>query len=121
MSARILSVANQKGGVVKTTTAINLATALAISDKKRVLLVDMDPQANLTSGVGLKGQAAPAGTVYHALTGEVENAEAFVVATAIDNLSLIPADRNLTGAEVELVSLPGREHRMQSLLRPLRE
>jgi chromosome partitioning protein len=121
MSARILAVANQKGGVGKTTTAINLATALAVSDNKRVLLVDLDPQANLTSGVGLKGQAAPGGTVYHALTGEVEDADSFVISTAIANLSLIPADRNLTGAEVELVSLPDRERRMEALLRPLRE
>jgi chromosome partitioning protein len=121
MSARIVAVANQKGGVGKTTTAINLATALAVSDHKRVLLVDLDPQANLTSGVGLKGQAAKAGTVYHALTGDVEDAEAFVLATAIPQLSLVPADRNLTGAEVELVPLPDRERRMHGLLEPLRD
>jgi chromosome partitioning protein len=121
MSARILAIANQKGGVGKTTTAINLATALAVSDKRRVLLVDLDPQANLTSGVGLKGQTAKAGTVYHALTGEVPDPDAFVLPTAIAQLSLVPADRNLTGAEVELVSLTDRERRMQTLLQPLRE
>jgi chromosome partitioning protein len=121
MSARILAVANQKGGVGKTTTAINLATALAVTDKKRVLLVDLDPQANLTSGVGLKGQTAEAGTVYHALTGAVADPSAFVLPTRIEHLSVIPADRNLTGAEVELVSLPDRERRLGVLLEPLRD
>src|SRR3982751_7005053 len=106
---RVLVVANQKGGVGKTTTAINLSAALALAGQ-RVLLVDLDPQANLTSGVGLKGQTAPAGSVYQALTGEVGDATQFVVPTAIQGLSLIPADRNLTGAEIDLVTLPQREH-----------
>jgi chromosome partitioning protein len=120
MNARTLVIANQKGGVGKTTTAINLATALAMGGQ-RILLVDMDPQANLTSGVGLKGHPAPAGTVYQALTGEFADAGAFVLTTRIDNLFLVPADRNLTGAELELVTLPHREHRLRALVHSLRD
>jgi chromosome partitioning protein len=118
--ATILAVANQKGGVGKTTTAINFGTALALANQ-RVLLVDIDPQANLSSGIGLKGQTAPAGTIYQALTGDGSDPRAFLLETRVKGLSLVPADRNLTGAEVELVSLPDRERRLRAVLDPLRD
>ena len=120
MPARVLVIANQKGGVGKTTTAINVATALSLANQ-RVLLVDMDPQANLTSGMGLKGQSAPGGTIYQALTGEFADAGAFVLPTRIDRLFLVPADRNLTGAELELVALANRERRLRALVHSLRD
>src|SRR5215831_2331505 len=111
----VIAVANQKGGVGKTTTAINVATSIAMSDR-RVLLVDVDPQGNLTSGVGRKDQRAPGGTVYEALTNDDVDPASFVMTTAVDNLSLIPADRNLTGAEIEMVSLPERERRLRRII-----
>ena len=119
MSARVLAIANQKGGVGKTTTAINLATALALADQ-RILLIDLDPQANLTSGVGLKGQSSPAGTVYQALTGDWSDPRAFVLPTRVDGMGLVPADRNLTGAEIELVSMPQRERRLRAFVDAVR-
>ena len=117
-SGRILAVANQKGGVGKTTTAINVATALALTGKK-VLLVDVDPQGNLTSGIGLRGCRASSGTIYEALVSDAPP-EGFVLESQVKNLFVIPADRQLTGAEIELVPLPDREQRLRRLLTPLR-
>jgi len=118
-SARITAVANQKGGVAKTTTAINLGASLAMANQ-RVLLVDMDPQSNLTSGIGQKGRAGPRGTIYEALLAELPDPRGVVVPTGIDHLSLVPATRDLTGAEIELVTLDERERRLRRVLEELR-
>ncbi len=109
----IIACANQKGGVGKTTTVVSLASYLAL-DGKRVLLVDMDPQGNATSGLGIDKEAIQV-SVYDLLLGETSLREA-VAPTGIDRLEVIPSHRGLAGAEVELVSVASRERRLKHAL-----
>jgi len=110
----IISICNQKGGVGKTTTAVNLGAALALSGC-RVLLVDLDPQGNATSGLGIEKKNLGR-SVYDLLLGRLSLEEA-VISTKVQNLSLVPSSVALSGAEVELVQLPEREHRLKTALK----
>jgi len=124
---RVICIANQKGGVGKTTTAVNLSASLSLAGHP-TLLVDLDPQGSASSGVGVARGRGPTGdespseqpTMYEVLLGE-QTAESAIRPAAVERLSVLPSARDLIGAEIELVPMIGREHRLAEALRPIRD
>lgn len=113
-SPRILAIANQKGGVGKTTTTVNLATAMAAT-KKKVLIIDLDPQGNASTGLGIERNSRSV-TTYDLLVGNAILSDA-VRQTIVPGLSIIPSSVDLAGAELELISMPEREYRLSNAIR----